>query len=45
MLKALHSWYLHTFPPFEQEDHPLYAAPQVEEDLSDWDDLATKENN
>ena len=39
MLKALYSWYLRTFLPFEQEDHPLYASTPVEEDLSDWDDL------
>ena len=42
MFRTLHAWYLRTFLPFEQPDHPLYAAPAVEEDLSDWDDLGTE---
>ena len=42
MFRSLRDWYLRVFLPFEQPDHPLYAAPAVEEDLSDWDDLGTE---
>ena len=44
MLKALYSWYLQTFLPFEDPAHPLFhdhaAELQQQQELDEaWDDL------
>ena len=36
MFKKLYNWYMNTFLPFENPDHPLHYSGEPESELEEW---------